>query len=376
MPRVPHRFADLGVGFAPYLAPPSPDVVRLTVGEPGFDTPASIVEAAVAALRAGETKYTRGAGSESLCEAIAVQLRKQWSIPATMETVLVTPGGKQALMYAMMVTCDPGDEIILLAPAWPSYAGQVGLLGIRGVHVATDGKFHPDIEAIEAAITERTRAIIVNSPNNPTGAVYRSSELQALVDLAVRHDLWIISDEIYAQLVWCDWPHVSPASLPGGEERTIVITGFSKTWAMTGWRLGVMTGPAEVMAAAVRCQANSASHVPTFLMPAAEAALLEEDSVAHFQQQYRIRRDLLLNGLQSLEGIKAGEPEGAFYAFCDISGTGMSDIEFADLALSEAKVQLIPGSLIVGGSGNIRISYAADEAAITEGLSRLSRWLN
>ncbi len=375
MPNVPLRFADLGVGFAPYLAPPGPEVVRWTVGEPGFDTPSAIVEAAVQALRNGRTKYTRGAGAESLCSAIAESFQRLWGIPSEMETVLVTPGAKQALLYAMMVTCEPADELILLAPSWPSYVGQAGLLGIEAVHVATDASFHPDLAAIEAAVTERTRAIVVNSPNNPTGAVYRPAELQALVDLAVVHDLWIISDEIYARLVWCDWPHVSPAALPGGADRTIVVSGFSKTWAMTGWRLGMMTGPAEAMAAAIRCQANAASHVPTFLMPAAEAALYQEEQVAQFRLQYLERRSMLLEGLASLPGIEASEPEGAFYAFCDIRGSGMSDREFADRALTEAKVQLIPGSLIIGGEGNIRISYAVDAEAIEEGLRRLTAWL-
>ena len=374
MPKVPARFSDLGVGFTAYLAPPGPEVVRWTVGEPGFDTPPQVVDAAISALHDGRTKYTRGAGDESLCAAVAETLHSRWGIPTRMEDVLIAPGAKQALLYAMMVTCEPDDEIILLAPAWPTYTGQAALLGLRPVHVPCDAAFHPNPDAIEAAITDRTRAILLNSPNNPTGAVYRPEELQTIVDIAVRHELWIISDEIYARLVWCDWPHASPSALPGGADRTIVVSGFSKTWAMTGWRLGVMTGPSEAMAAAHRCQANAASHVPSFLMPAAEAALEQEESVAEFFTAYLRRRSLLVNGLTEL-GFKVAEPEGAFYVFTSVKHTGMSDREFADRALAEAKVQLIPGSLIVGGEDHIRISYAATEDAIEKGLLRLSDWL-
>ncbi len=375
MPSVPNRFNGLGVGFAPYLVPPPEDVVRWTVGEPGFDTPRPVVDAAIDALNRGETHYSRGPGSIELCTKVSEQMNRLWGLQSLPETVMITPGAKQALLYSMMITMEPGDELLIPAPAWPTYDGQASLLGIHPVFTATDENFHPDLEDMRKSITEKTRCILINSPNNPTGAVYTPAEIQGIVDIAVEHDLWIISDEIYARLVWSDWPHVSPASLPNGAERTLVVTGFSKSFAMTGWRLGVLTGPKEAMAAAFACQANANSHVPTFLMPAAEIALNQDNYVEEFCEQYFKTRTLLCDAIDEIPGLRLRSPEGAFYAFIDITGTGMSDIEFADKALEEARVQLIPGSLIQGGEGHVRVSYATEESQIIEGIQRLKNWL-
>ena len=216
--------------------------------------------------------------------------------------------------------------------------------------------------------------ILLNSPNNPTGAVFTPDEIAEIVDIAVEHDLWIVSDEIYARLNWTDYPHVSPATCQGGKERTLVINGWSKSWAMTGMRLGFLTGPEKAMKAAIKSQANSASHVPTFLMEAAKVALSCDSYVEQFNSEYLKRRELIKQGLSEIPGLRIGELEGAFYAYVDITGTGMTDIEFANGAL-DAGVQLIPASLITGGEGFVRISYAADEEVILEGLKRLKKWL-
>ena len=375
MPRVSSRYDGLGVGFAPYLQPPGPEVVRWTVGEPGFDTPKEIIDAAIGGLEDGNTKYTRGPGSIELCEAVAEYLEQHHRIIASAEDIVVTPGAKQALLYSFMITTMPGDEAILLAPSWASYEPMLEFIGAVPVHVPVNMEnFHPDLDGIRNAITERTRMILINSPCNPTGAVFTPEEMSEIVQIAVDNDLWIVSDEIYARIVWVDWPHVSPATLPGGRERTIVINGWSKSWAMTGMRVGFLTGPTEAVRAAKKSQANSASHIPTFLMEAARVALSCEESVEKFNREYLKRREIMQKGLSSIPGIRVPEPEGAFYVFADISGTGMSDIEFADGAL-EAGVQLIPASLITGGDGFVRISYAADEDAILEGLSRIRAWL-
>jgi len=374
-PITEHGFTGLGVGFSPYLIKPPEDVVRWTVGEPGFDTPRPVVDAAIASLERGETHYTRGPGSIELCTKISEQLNRLWNLTSTPESVMVTPGAKQALLYAMMVTMESGDEMLVPSPAWPTYDGQAALLGIKPVFTATNENFHPDLENMRDSITTKTRCILINSPNNPTGAVYTPEEIQAIVDLAVEHDLWIISDEIYARLVWSEWPHVSPASLQGGKDRTLVVTGFSKSFAMTGWRLGVLSGPEDAMSAAFACQANANSHVPTFLMPAAEVALEQDETVNEFCEHYLKRRAILCEGIDALPGLNLRSPEGAFYAFIDITGTGMNAIEFADKALSEARVQLIPGSLIQGGEGHVRVSYATDESQIIEGIKRLKSWL-
>ena len=375
MPRVSSRYDGLGVGFAPYLQPPGPEVVRWTVGEPGFDTPKEIIDAAIGGLEDGNTKYTRGPGSIELCEAVAEYLEQHHRIIASAEDIVVTPGAKQALLYSFMITTMPGDEAILLAPSWASYEPMLEFIGAVPVHVPVNMEnFHPDLDGIRNAITERTRMILINSPCNPTGAVFTPEEMSEIVQIAVDNDLWIVSDEIYARMVWVDWSHVSPATLPGGRERTIVINGWSKSWAMTGMRVGFLTGPTEAVRAAKKSQANSASHIPTFLMEAARVALSCEESVEKFNREYLKRREIMQKGLSSIPGIRVPEPEGAFYVFADISGTGMSDIEFADGAL-EAGVQLIPASLITGGDGFVRISYAADEDAILEGLSRIRAWL-
>ena len=375
VPRVSSRFDGLGVGFAPYLQPPGPGVVRWTVGEPGFDTPSPIIDTAISGLQNGKTKYTRGAGTMELCEAVSEYIGKHHGIEAPAEDIVVTPGAKQALLYSFLITTMPGDEAILLSPSWASYEPMLEFIGAKPVHVQVNMEnFHPDLGAIREAITDKTTMILINSPCNPTGAVFTPEEIAAIVEIAVEHDLWIVSDEIYGRMVWVDWPHVSPSTLPGGKERTIVVNGWSKSWAMTGMRVGFLTGPSEAMKAAVKSQANSASHIPTFMMDAARVALECEDSVLEFNEEYLKRRKLMMDGLDSIPGIRVPEPEGAFYVFADVTGTGMSDVEFADGAL-EAGVQLIPASLITGGEGFVRVSYAADEDAIEEGLRRLRAWL-
>jgi len=375
MPEISSRFDGLGVGFAPYLQPPGPEVVRWTVGEPGFSTPEKIINVAIKELAEGNTKYTRGAGSMELCQAVADYLSKHHDVGVSAEDVVVTPGAKQAMLYSFLITTMPGDEAILLAPSWASYEPMLEFIGAVPVHVPVRKEdFHPDLQAIRDAITDKTRMILLNSPCNPTGAVFTPEEIQGILDIAIEHDLWIVSDEIYSRMVWVDWPHVSPASLPGGKERTIVVNGWSKSWAMTGMRLGFLTGPRNAVKAAVKSQANSASHVPTFMMEAARVALSCDDAVEEFNREYRKRRVMMRDGLSALPGIRVIEPEGAFYIFADITGTGMSDTEFADGAL-EAGVQLIPASLITGGEGFIRVSYATGEEAIAEGLNRLRNWL-
>lgn len=375
VPRVSSRFEGLGVGFAPYLQPPGPGVVRWTVGEPGFDTPSPIIDAAINGLKEGKTKYTRGPGSLELCEAVSVYLKEHHDIEAPADEIVVTPGAKQALLYSFLITTMPGDEAILLSPSWASYEPMLDFIGASPVHVKVNMEnFHPDLEAIREAITDKTTMILINSPCNPTGAVFTPEEIGGIVEIASENDLWIVSDEIYARMIWVDWPHVSPSTLPGGRERTIVVNGWSKSWAMTGMRVGFLTGPSEAMKAAVKSQANSASHIPTFMMDAARVALECEDSVDEFNQEYLKRRELMMEGLSSLPGIRVPEPEGAFYVFADVTGTGMSDVEFADGAL-EAGVQLIPASLITGGEGFVRVSYAVDEGVIEEGLRRLRSWL-
>ena len=376
MPEISPAFSLIGRGFAAYLAPPSPDVVRFTVGQPDFDTPETVVQSAVDALQRGETAYTRSQGSVSLCEAVTKHLGTL-GIDSNPDDVVIAPGCKQALLYALMTAVTPEDEVLLLAPAWPSYDGMIRIFGGVPVHVPVSRpSYHPDFEALEASVTKRTKAIMLNSPNNPTGAVYTPEEIEKIAAFAEKHDLWIVDDMIYSTLVWTNHDYTSPINFPGGENRTITIGGWSKGWAMTGWRMGWITGPSEFMEAVKTCQTSAATHIPTFLMPAGEVALELKDETEEMAKSFANRRMVMHEGLNSLPGVTAPEPEGAFYILADITGTGMTDIEFADRALSEARVQLIPGSLMKGGEGLIRLSYATSLENIHQGIERLKQWLS
>jgi aspartate/methionine/tyrosine aminotransferase len=369
------NIGDIGRGFAAFLSPPPEGVVRFTVGQPDFRTPQPVVDAAKSDLDNGLHGYTRSQGSEEICQAVANYLTK-YNLDIDHNDVLVSPGCKQALLYAMMSCLNPGDEVILFAPAWPSYDGMLKLIGAVPVHVPVKREnYHPDMDATRAAITSKTKAIVINSPNNPTGAVYLPSEIEELTQIAAENDLGIFDDMIYSDLVYSEHSYVSPASLEAGKDRTLTIGGWSKIWAMTGWRLGWITGPTEVMEGVKTCQASSASHVPTFLMGAGAVALgLEEDRISFFES-FAERRDVFHALLQEIPGIKAPKPEGAFYILADITETGMDDIEFATRALDEAGVQLVPGSLMPGGEGLVRMSYGTNLEQIREGCKRLKDWL-
>ena len=375
MPTMNSNVGNVGRGFAAFLSPPPEGVVRFTVGQPDFRTPQPVVDSAVIALEAGMHGYTRSQGTESACKSVAEHLSK-YGIDVDHNDVVISPGCKQALLYAMMTCLNPEDEVILLSPAWPSYEGMLSLIGAVPVNVPVNRhNYHPDMDAIRSAITPKTKAIMVNSPNNPTGAVYLPSEIKELTDIAIENDLWIFDDMIYSDLVYSEHAYVAPASLPGGAERTLTIGGWSKIWAMTGWRLGWITGPKEVMEGVKTCQASSASHVPTFLMDAGAIALGLDKEPREFYEQFRERREIFHSLLQEIPGIEAPKPEGAFYILADISGTGMDDIEFATKALDEAGVQVVPGSLMPGGEGLIRLSYGTSLEQIREGCKRLKEWL-
>ena len=375
MPSLNPVLDRVGSGFAAFLAPPGPEVIRFTVGQPDFETPRPVVDEAIAALERGETTYTRPQGSESLCNGVAEHL-SQYGIGVDGEDVVITPGCKQALLYGLLAVLEPGDEVLLLSPAWPSYDGMIHLAGAIPVHVPVNrDNYHPDIDAVRQHITPKTKALVLNSPNNPTGAVYDAEEIEALVGLAVEHDFWVLDDMIYATLAWTEGGYVSPCSFEGGPERTITIGGWSKGWAMTGWRLGWIASTPEVMKAVKKINVSASTHVPTFLMPAAERALQMDDERAEMEAAFRARRDAIHAGFSSLPGIVAPVSEGAFYLMCDVTGTGMSDMEFATLALEQARVQVIPGSLMRGGEGFIRVSYAASIEDINAGVERLRTWL-
>ena len=288
-----------------------------------------------------------------------------------------TSSGTSALHLAMLaLNIGKDDEVITTNFTYVASTNSILLVGAKPVFCNIKSEdLNIDVDSIESKITPKTKAIVINSPNNPTGAVYLPSEIEELASIAAENDLWIFDDMIYSDLVYSDHSYASPATFPGGKERTLTIGGWSKIWAMTGWRLGWITGPSEVMEGVKTCQASSASHVPTFLMGAAAVALDCEEERESFFESFAERRDVFHALLQDIPGIVAPKPEGAFYILADITGTGMDDIEFATRALDEANVQLVPGSLMPGGEGLVRMSYGTNIDQIREGCKRLKNWL-
>ncbi|MGC9347359.1 MAG: pyridoxal phosphate-dependent aminotransferase [Anaerolineae bacterium] len=350
------------------------DVCDFSVGEPDFVTPSHMREAAKNALDAGKTKYTPTAGLPELRERIAAKLRSDNNLSYTADQVMVTTGGKQALFNTLMVLLNPGDEALIPAPAWVTYPEIVKIAGaipkLIPTTEATDFKITPD--QLSASIAERSRVLILNSPSNPTGAVYTAEELARLAEVIVDHDLVVVTDEIYEKLIYDGLTHTSIGSL--GKEifnRTITINGFSKAFAATGWRLGYAAGPTSVIKAATSLQSHSTSGANTFAQHGALAAFdgLQAD-IVQMRIVFEQRRDLIVEELQRIPGITCDRPHGAFYAFPNIAAIGLDSMTFCERLLDEKQVATVPG-IAFGADTNIRISYATDIATIREGLRRL-----
>ena len=354
------------------------DVVRFDVGEPDLDTPSFIREAAKKALDEGFTHYVQSRGIPELREAIAehVGFELGLSVDPSRE-VLVTPGSKFALAAALMVLAGAGDEVLIPTPAWPTYKACALMAGAKPVEVPTKPPYRLDEEALKEAITPRARVIMVNTPNNPTGGVMPLEDLKAIADLAVDHDLAVISDEIYKALVYGGRRHVSIATLPGMRERTVVVDGFSKTYAMTGWRLGWAVGPAEVVDAMVRVQQASTTHPTAFVQVAGVAALRgPKDFVGEMVKEYDRRRRVMVEALRGVDGVRCEEPEGAFYVFPDFTGLGLSSAELSRRLLMEARVSSVPGAAFgPGGEGRLRLAYTVSVDRILEGVGRIKRFV-
>jgi aspartate/methionine/tyrosine aminotransferase len=350
------------------------DIIHLEVGEPDFDTPANVRAAAAQAIEAGFTHYGPAMGLPLLREAIATDATARKGFAVAPEQVVVTPGGKPIMSYAITALIDEGDEAIIPDPGFPIYASMTSFVGGTPVplpvHQATGFRF--DTDRLAALITPRTRLIVLNSPANPTGGVLTRGELERIAELAIEHDLAVLSDEIYGRIVH-DGEHLSIAALPGMAERTIVLDGFSKAYAMTGWRMGYGIVPRSAIEAFERQVINSVSCVSTFSqIAAAEALTGPQDSVDAMLREFRTRRDLIVDGLNAIPGIHCLRPAGAFYVFPDVSGTGMTGAVFADRALTEAGVSVLGGTAFgAEGRDHVRMSYANSQARIAEALARL-----
>jgi aspartate aminotransferase len=349
------------------------DVIDMGVGEPDFDTPKHIVEAGCSSIKMGETRYAPTAGIPELRRAIAEKLAGENGLPVTLDDVAVTPGAKMAVFAAIQALLSEGDECVLIGPSWVSYEPCVAFAGGRVSWAKVDENFMP--LDLSESISARTRLIIVNSPSNPTGSVFDRKVLEEIRDLAVDHNLSVISDEIYEKIIY-DHEHISIGSMPGMAERTVTINGFSKAYAMTGWRLGYLAGPKETMKWVTRLLSHSVSQATTFVQRAGVAAMQgPQDEVAMMAAEFRKRRDMLVGGLRDL-GIACSLPGGAFYVFPDVSHFGGGDA-FTDRLLKEALIAATPGSAFgPDGANYVRLSYATSQARIKQALERIEKILS
>ena len=358
--------------MAKKLAAGGLDIIDMGVGEPDFDTPKHIVEAGCSSIRTGETRYAPTVGIPELRRAIAEKLSQENSLHATADDVIVTPGAKMAVFAAIQALLQEGDECVLIGPSWVSYEPCVAFAGASVAWGKVDDNFMP--LNIAETINSKTKLIIVNTPSNPTGSVFDRMVLEEIRDLAIDHDLSVISDEIYEKIIY-DQEHISIGSMAGMEDKTVTINGFSKAYAMTGWRLGYLTGPKETIKWVTRLLSHSVSQATTFVQRAGVAAMQgPQDEVASMAMEFRARRDMLVAGLKDL-GIPCSVPGGAFYVFPDVSGLGGGDA-FTDKLLKDALIAATPGSAFgPGGANYVRLSYATSQSRIKQALERIEKIL-
>lgn len=362
------------------LADGMEDVVSFTVGEPDFNTPAHVVDAAVEALRTGKHHYTPNAGILPLREAISEYYVRSRGLHYSPETeIIATAGGMEALLLTMLTLLNPGDAFLLSDPCWTNYSRQIEICSARPVFVPVDAAhdftFAP--EALEKAITPETKGFLVNSPANPTGGIAGRKALEQLAEIAVRHDLYVISDEVYSELLYEGNTFTSIAALPGMKERTIIVSSFSKTYAMTGWRVGYALGPQHIISQMVKLQENVAACVNTAAQYGALAALTGSQApVAEMLETYSQRRAYILDAFSKINGLTCFAPQGAFYAFVDISAAGMDAETFARDLLQKVRVIVVPGEAF-GESGKryVRLSFATSMENIREGTRRIAQYM-
>lgn len=354
------------------------DIIHLEIGEPDFDTPSNIVEAGVQALRDGYTHYGPSPGLPELRQAIAAEVSRTRAIDVEAENVIVTSGAKPIMFYTMLALVNEGDEVLYPNPGFPIYESMIDFVGGSPVPIKllSSKDFEIDVDEVADAITPKTTVMILNSPNNPCGSVIGLETLGQLADLAVKHDLWVLSDEIYIRLLF-EGEHHSIASFPGLSERTIILDGFSKTYAMTGWRIGYGVMPDGLAAHFSKLNTNSVSCAPPAIQVAAIEALQgPQDETYEFRDQFKARRDVFVTGLNDIPGIRCPMPNGAFYAFPNIEGTGMTSRLFADGLLQDYGVAALAGeSFGEYGNGCVRFSFANSTENLNRALQRITEFV-
>lgn len=354
------------------------DVVNFAAGEPDFDTPGHIKAAGIEAINSGFTKYTPSSGMLELREAIARKLKNDNSLEYSPAQIIVSNGAKHSLNNTFQVICEEGDEVLIPSPYWLSYPAMVRMASATPVYVAASGKnnFKVTEDALVSRITRKTKCLVLNSPSNPTGSVYTADELRFIAKLAVKYNFYVISDEIYEKLIYGGAKHISIASL-GKDifERAITVNGLSKSYSMTGWRIGYAAGPSDVMKAAANLQSHAASNPSSISQKAALAAITGDQAcVEEMRKEFEKRRDLMVERINAAARISCTRPEGAFYVLCDISKLNISSTEAANRILNEAKVAVIPGEPF-GDDSVIRLSFATATKDIERGMDRIEKWI-
>ena len=352
------------------------DIVHLEIGEPDFDTPANIVAKGVEALQGGETHYGPAAGKPEVRQVFADHIAGDRGIDVGPENIVITPGGKPIMYFVMTALVNAGDEVIYPNPGFPIYESVINFLGAEAVPLPlTEEKdFSFDVSDLAKRISDKTKLLIINSPQNPTGGVLSAADLDAIAKLAVEHDFWVLSDEIYSKIIY-EGEHESISTRPGMLERTIILEGHSKTYAMTGWRLGYGVMPAELADAVAKLQTNCNSCTASFTQVAgAEALTGPQDEAEAMVAEFKARRDLLVDGLNAIPGITCKLPKGAFYVFPNVSALGKTSSEIESLLLDEYGVAALSGTAFgAHGEGYLRFSYANSQAQIRKALERVAR---
>jgi aspartate/methionine/tyrosine aminotransferase len=352
-------------------------IIHLEIGRPDFDTPQKIKDAANESLAAGHVFYTSNYGNPKLREAIARKMNEKNKVAYDASEVLVTIGVCQATYSAMAAFLEEGDEVLVPNPVWLNYIHVPTSLGAKAVTYSLKEKnnYQIDLTELESKINEHTKMLVIVDPSNPTGGVFSRETLEEVAKIAIKHDLIVISDEIYEQLVYDNTEHISIASLPGMKERTITLGGFSKAYSMTGWRLGYMCAPLEVIQACVRLQQYTVVCAPSFCQEAAITALEDcDEDVEIMRKEYQRRKDYVVKALNEIDGISCNNPQGAFYIFVNINSLGKSSQEVAEYMLEHAKIALVPGSAFGSeGEGYLRISYATSYEDLVEACDRIKK---
>jgi len=353
------------------------DIVHLEIGEPDFDTPRNIVDKAIAALNAGETHYGPAAGMPHVREIFAAHIASDRGIKVGAENVVIVPGGKPIIFFPLLALVDPGDEVIYPNPGFPIYESVINFLDAKAVplKLCEEKAFSFDIEDLKALITDKTKMLIINSPQNPTGGMLDSADLDAIAKLAVKHDFWVLTDEIYSKIIY-EGTHDSITTRPGMLERSILLDGHSKTYAMTGWRLGYGIMPAELALAVAKLQTNVTSCTAAFTQIAgAEALTGPQDAAEAMVAEFKVRRNLLVDGLNAIDGVSCLLPRGAFYVFPNISALGLTSKQVEARLLDDFGVAALAGtSFGAFGEGYLRFSYANSQENIKIALDRFAKF--